>query len=548
MTNSGSREQAAVYLRVLRRWGWLPILFGLVSAGIAYQGTKVLMKPVYGADTTLQVTPGSGSTSGRSGNDANTDSVLMTTQPVIDIAYKLLGTKANRYSGALYAASCNADANDQFITCSTTSPDYRAAAAALNALAQAFVKYNSTAQGSHYVPVLSGLQQQENQISSEVSALENTLHALQRQVSNVPAGQKPNLSIQYQITATQSQLTQDHASLSTLKVQESNVRDQQIQAQGDVHQVDPAIASKHEIGPHPARNAILGLILGFGVAAALIVLLEYLDDSFRSVDEIARVTGVNIIGSVARLQGQSQDMRLMVVKKPRSAFAEAYRVARTNLQFASLDRPAGTILVTSTRDQEGKTTTASNLAAAIAIAGRRVLLVDADLHRAGLTKSFELTGKPGLTTSLFDTPIESVALPTEVVNLHIVPTGPLPPNPAELLGSQRMKHWLEAAKQQYDIVVMDGPPVEPVADGRVLATLADASILVVAPSLSTRRALRHTKTALDSIGARVLGVIVNKGTFRGDSYYYYGGYSYGGKPSEDQIVASETTGAVGPTS
>jgi capsular exopolysaccharide synthesis family protein len=211
---------------------------------------------------------------------------------------------------------------------------------------------------------------------------------------------------------------------------------------------------------------------------------------------------------------------------PRSPVAEAYRVTRTNIDFATLDKPSKVMLITSARDGEGKTTTSMNLAATFAMSGRRILLVDVDLRRAGLTRKFTLRSKPGLSSALMQSADEDVSYGTDIDTLRVVPSGPFPPNPAELLGSLRMREWVKEMSKQYDLIVLDAPPILSLADTRMLAPLADNVLMVVDPSLSTRRLVRQARLALDAVGARILGIVVNKGLFHSDQHYYYNYYYY----------------------
>lgn len=516
MNNFAHTDQATIYLRILTRWWWIPVLFGLFSCGVTYGGTKLLMKPVYSASMELEVASPNAGFGSSSGNDANSAATLMTTGRVVSVAAKKLDALGRRDPSALSAASCSADANNLFVFCSTTSHDYRAAASALNTLGQTFLKVNGTAQRAQYEPNLRLLHQQEQQLKSDISNLRGQLTGLQSSTN-------PSTGNEYQITALQSQISQDNQSLTQLIGQESTLQQQIIAQSSAARIVSPAVPVRSPIGPHPARNALLGLIVGLGIAASLIVLLEYLDDTFRSSDEVAAVMGVNILGAVRRFRGPAEERGLLPYRDPRSAIAEAYRVARTNLEFASLDRDLRQVLITSAHEGEGKTTTSANLAATIALSGKRVLLVDVDLHRGGLTRLFDLRNQPGLSTAIVGHHDVS-ARETEVPNLWIVPSGPLPPNPAELLGSARMRDWLRQAVERYDMVILDAPPVLSVADTRVLAARVDGVVLIVDPSTSSRRLVRQMCAALNAVGARTLGTILNKGVFQADQQYYYQHY------------------------
>lgn len=219
------------------------------------------------------------------------------------------------------------------------------------------------------------------------------------------------------------------------------------------------------------------------------------------------------------------DPKLITLLDPRAPGAEAFRVLRTNLQFLAVDRPLQTLLITSSVPSEGKSLTAANLAVAFAQAGQRVLLVDADLRRPSAHKLFGL-GRTwsGLTTLLASgAALGDVVQETPVEGLHLLPCGPIPPNPAEVLGSGRMGEFLAQAKAAYDLVVLDTPPVLAVADPCVLAPKVDGVALVVRLGHVGHPQAKRAKAALESVGARILGVILDGvgGAGSGDYYYYY---------------------------
>ncbi|ADL07276.1 CpsD/CapB family tyrosine-protein kinase [Thermosediminibacter oceani] len=225
---------------------------------------------------------------------------------------------------------------------------------------------------------------------------------------------------------------------------------------------------------------------------------------------------------------EEMDAQLFVMDDPKSVVSEAFRVLRTNLQFSSIDRPLKKVVVTSSIPQEGKSTVIANLAVSIASAGSRVLLVDADLRRPKLYKLFLLENYKGLSNLLAeDLPLDTVVNTTKVENLHVITSGPVPPNPAEVLGSAKMKNFLDEVASLYDMVLIDAPPVNSVADAAILSTLVDGVILVVEEGSTEREAAVAAKQQLDKVNARILGVVLNKvKQQKGGGYYYYY-YYYG---------------------
>jgi capsular exopolysaccharide synthesis family protein len=218
---------------------------------------------------------------------------------------------------------------------------------------------------------------------------------------------------------------------------------------------------------------------------------------------------------------------------PRSFAAEAYRVLRTNLHYANPDNPLQRVMITSAGAGEGKSTTAANLTICLAQAERSVLLVDADLRRPALHTMFRQPNAPGLSSYLAgDALPEAVVVKTAVPNLSLVPSGPIPPNPSELLGSRRMNEFLRMMSERFDMIVLDTPPVLAVSDACVLVPAVDGVLLVVGSGIVVRPALKRAKDQLASVRARILGAVVNRfdAIANGYSKRYYDNYdSYYGK-------------------
>jgi capsular exopolysaccharide synthesis family protein len=220
-------------------------------------------------------------------------------------------------------------------------------------------------------------------------------------------------------------------------------------------------------------------------------------------------------------RGQSNPDALVAEVDPRSAAAEAYRTLRTNIRFAGLDNPCRTIVVTSATPGEGKTTTVANFSIVAAQGGARVCVIDSDLRRPALHKLFGLTNTSGLTTVLLQGgPLSSVSQATRIPNLSIVASGPIPPNPAELVASHRMHECLESGKEEFDLVLLDSPPVSSVSDALALSAQCDGVILVVRSGKIAHSLVRRTVEQIESVKGRILGVVLNSADLRRDGYYY----------------------------
>jgi capsular exopolysaccharide synthesis family protein len=264
-------------------------------------------------------------------------------------------------------------------------------------------------------------------------------------------------------------------------------------------------------------------VIGFALAAAAAYLLEYLDDTMKNPEDVEKALGLTTLGA-APIMKLEDGNELVVVTQSQSPISEAYRVLRTNLQFAAVGHPLDTLMVTSPGPGEGKSITAANLAAALAQGGRRVILVDGDLHRPRQHRVFGLRNNTGVTTALITNlsgNLDDILQETGVPGLRVLTSGPLPPNAAELLGSTRMRELLADLHTRADIVVVDSPPVTALSDAAVLATQTDGVLLVLDAGKTRRELAKRATEALERVHARVIGVLLNRMPARGAGYYYY---------------------------
>lgn len=299
--------------------------------------------------------------------------------------------------------------------------------------------------------------------------------------------------------------------------------------------------------------AIVGLLLGFGAA----FLRDYVDDSLRGVEDVERQSGATLIGVIPhvvhdrpegqRKKDQRRDQRrdgvapvprnyFVAEDDPKAPATEAYRTLRTNLLFMSATGPLRVLLITSPLQGEGKSTTAANLAAVLAQAGQRVLLVGADLRRPSVHMFFGLSNRIGLSSVLSgQAEITSAVQDPGIRDLRVLPGGPVPPNPAELLGSPRMRKFLEDVKEVADWIVLDGPPVLGLADALVLSAVSDGTLMVVNEA-TNRRILAHARDQLTKVQTRAAGAVLNN-FGPAFSYYYSDYYAYSSMYYQAEQVA-----------
>lgn len=229
--------------------------------------------------------------------------------------------------------------------------------------------------------------------------------------------------------------------------------------------------------------------------------------------------------------------RVVTRDDPKSPAAEAFRTLRTNLQFTGLDKPVHSVLITSAGPGEGKTTVAANLAVAVAQSGRRVIVMGADLRKPTIHSALDVSNRVGVTNVLTGHIRWQEAIQeTDTDGLHVLAAGPVPPNPAELLASQRMSDLLSELKEAYDIVIIDAPPVIAVTDAGVLSRVVDGVLMVVSVGITPRDVARVAKEQLQQVGARILGVVVNRlSEEAGYYYYYYHRYYSAVEPEKKQV-------------
>jgi capsular exopolysaccharide synthesis family protein len=286
---------------------------------------------------------------------------------------------------------------------------------------------------------------------------------------------------------------------------------------------------------------VLGLFGGIGLA----FLLETLDTSISTRDEIEERLGLPFLGIVPRIQpGKAEpDRDLFVHSNPKSPAAECLRSIRTNLLFMSPDKPLRTILVTSSGPSEGKTTTAISLAQIMADGGSRVLLVDADMRRPRVHQIFRLSKESGLSSLILgEGSLDEVIHSTPIPNLSVLPCGPIPPNPSELLHTGAFGNLLSTLATRYDRIIIDSPPAGVVSDAVVISTQVDGTALIVKGGRTSRDAAVRTVRALRDVNAQLLGAVLNDLDLedqRYGQYYQYYRYGYYGREG----AAEERSGA-----
>lgn len=295
--------------------------------------------------------------------------------------------------------------------------------------------------------------------------------------------------------------------------------------------IDAASLPTAPVSPQPVRNLGLGLVVGLLLGAGSALVRDFVDTSVNSAEDVAAEVDAPLLGAIA-FDSSARSLPLVTDLDPHSPRVESFRVLRTNLQFVDVDTPDKVFVLTSALPEEGKTTTSVNLAITLAQAGARTLLVEGDLRRPRASAALGMDNSVGVTTVLLGAVSLDEALQKHPhSDLHVLGSGAIPPNPADLLQSRAMADLVAEARSRYDVVIVDAPPLLPVTDGALLAAAADGALLVVRHGRTTTDQLRHARERLEQVDARVVGTVLNMVPIRRKKGGYGYGYGYGYGPS-----------------
>jgi tyrosine-protein kinase Etk/Wzc len=302
---------------------------------------------------------------------------------------------------------------------------------------------------------------------------------------------------------------------------------------GDIWVVEPAYADPIRIKPRVMLNLVLAVIVGLVLGIGVAFFLDYLDDSVKNAEDIHALVQVPILGTIGHQQFNknkhpSSDGRFLISKESNSQLAESFRTFRTNLLFTSVDQPRRLMIFTSPLPESGKTTCAANMAVVLANMGKKVLLVDTDLRKPVLHRIFRCRRSPGLVNVLVEEDWQKVLSEaiqdTHVKNLNLLVCGNRPPNPNEMLGSEKMGQLIDSLAQRFEFVLFDSPPILTVSDALVLSQRLDGAVLVVRGGRTSRTSLKNVVDIFSKAQTEIMGIVLNDIDFRRERYYY--GYHY----------------------
>jgi polysaccharide biosynthesis transport protein len=290
--------------------------------------------------------------------------------------------------------------------------------------------------------------------------------------------------------------------------------------------------------PNKKINLLLGVFVGVFGGIALAFFFEYLDDTVKSQDDIEKRFDLTVLGTIAELKDKNQKIESFVQEDPLSPLAESYRLIRASILLSAADRPPKLILITSMSPSEGKTSTALNIARILAKSNKKVLVVDCDMRKPRQHTLFSIPNSAGLSTYLTgNTDDHIIHKSISGEDISLITSGPIPPNPAELLGSKRMKKLLDHLTNNYDFVLLDSPPLQSVTDSLTLSTIVDGTIIVVRAGQTTYDTIRHGLNKLHSINAQLLGIVLNGVSLStSGKEYYHGYYKYYSKDKQKKTL------------
>jgi succinoglycan biosynthesis transport protein ExoP len=514
------------YIAPIQKWWWLILAAPLLAGISSYLVTRPL-PPVYQSSTTLMV----GSTITQSNPDSadiqigaqlsETYAEVLNTGLLDEDTKNVLGlTELPEHSATALTRS-------QLIRISVIDTNPERARRVADELAKQLIARSPTG---------SSQAEQERQafVDAQLSKLQEDITTTQAEIASKQEelGQLFSASeiadLQTEITALETKLTTLQANYGSLANSTDRGAINSLQVIIEANLPDP----NFPIGPNKPVIIVLSAVIGGALAVAAAFLLEFIDDTIKGPEEVTDLTGLPLLASLPPIKLDGAQSELIAFHQPRSLITEAFRVLRTGIKFASLDKSSVSIMVTSSTPHEGKSMVSANLAVVLAQTGAKVLLIDTDLRRSRQHQIFNLPNDRGLTSYLLEVNVDdsldtivgllnSYIQPTEVPGLSLLSSGPPPPNPSELLGSTRMQMTFAALIGEYEYVVIDTTPVLAVTDALVISTQVDNIILVTRSGHTKRNQLQEIKERLLKTKGNVIGVVLNRWSAGPINEYYY---------------------------
>ncbi|MGB0384299.1 MAG: polysaccharide biosynthesis tyrosine autokinase [Ardenticatenaceae bacterium] len=536
------------YFFIIRKWLWLVVLCTVLAAVSAFlfSGQQT---PVYQASSKLLLDNSKPTTDTASFEQIMANGRLMSTyaqllngREAFDKVIEELG-----YEPQILEIFVTAQRDTVLLDVRVESNVPQAAAFVANRLPEIVDEQQRVRQAARYNQAASTFNEQLDSAANEIAQLREQVAELEEKNADQSEIERLNGNLSLQVK-TYETLLGDLSVIKLAEVENSNLLSLIEKS------YEEEVAKAAPIRPRTLLNTLLAAIVGAMVGLGAGFLVEYLDDTIKPTTDLRQIFGLGTLAFIGRNEQADEDERFLLSKQDnRTQFAEAYRMLRTNIRFASVDNPLRTLVVTSARPSEGKSTTAANLAVVMAQQGLSTILVDADLRKPVQHKIFQKgKGATGLTSALINRKegVGQYLQPTEVENLRILPSGPIPPNPSELLGSQRMRDVLSELEKLADLVVIDSAPVLSVADTSLLASAVSGVLLVVRANSTNFESFGSAVEQLEGAKAHVIGTVMNDVVREGSGYYYYYNSYYSSDDSDDSSGPSKglrnrPTGVVG---
>lgn len=524
------------YMVLIWRWAWL-IILGIVIAGSSAFLVSKNTTPVYRASARFLIDEAPrGSISNEYAQIlleerlAQTYVQIIKTNSVLQETLNRLENPVANMERLAAMVTISAPQDTKILVISVEDVDPVRAAAIANMVGEVFIEQNLERQSQRYAEPIANWEARIQEIGDEIEALDTQINALAGVETAEDLASRSRLETQR--NEARVRYTDAFNKINDLQIA-------QVQSNNNLLPIEPATPPSPDrpIRPRTLNNTLLAAAVGGMLALGIVFLIEYLDDTVKSPDQILGDSGLSTLGAIAFIKGDKPTDRLVTHFRPRDPISEAYRVLRTNLSFSAIDRELQDILITSSSPGEGKSTTVANLGAVMAQMGKRVIIVDADLRRPVQHKIFSLPNNQGLTTALLDqqTPVFDHVQESKIPGLRVLGSGPIPPNPAELLNSQRMIHVMEELRNGADVIIFDTPPALTVADATILAPHVNGCLLVLEAGKTRRDTFVQAAQRLQQTGANLFGVVLNRlQPGRGSYYnYYYYYYHYYGAYEQD---------------
>jgi polysaccharide biosynthesis transport protein len=500
------------YFKPLLKWWWLLITAVVIAALASFLATYS-QPSIYTSRTTLMI--------GRTIEDPNPTSNQFSLAQQLATTYADIANREPVRNATMQALgitwlpsySARTLPNTQLIQIVVTDTDPRRAQIIANELANQLIQYSPTSINPED-------QDRQNFVNEQLDLLQQQIKDTQAKIEELQL-KLPTLNSATEITNARNEINSLNAQQRDLQGNYANLlANTQQGALNILTVIEPANLSRSPVGPNKMMTIVLSSAVGLVLATAAAYLLEFLDDTIKNEEDVDRILNVPVIGYIAKMSKQGTTP--YIADQPRSPIAEAFRALRTNLEFSGIDTPIKTLVVTSTDASDGKTTIAANLAIAYVQAGKKVILLDADLRNPSVHNVMGIPEKPGLGDVFLNrlNIYDAVYYWKENNKLVVIPAGTTPHNPAELLGSKKMKQTLEGLKEAADIIIIDTAPAI-VSDSMIVSLQADAVLMVINSGKTRKGHAKHIIEQFKRVNAKIVGVTLNRIPIRSTYFFNY---------------------------